>query len=104
MLYWGQENPYKHTGCEPFMKMNPGLTNTKTQVEDPRHADRLFLAMKAMAWGALLIGLVLSLMNIGNFSDSNLMLMVGIGFLVGSVQIFTIGTAIHLVHKRKMGE
>ena len=27
--------------------------------------------------------------------------MVGIGFMVGSVFIYTIGTAIHLVHERK---
>lgn len=69
--------------------------------KNEREAARLFGAMHAMAWIALGIGVLLCLSNIRDFSDQNLMLMIGIGFLVGSVHIYVIGTAIRLVHKRK---
>ncbi|CAM4424768.1 hypothetical protein [Paenibacillus tarimensis] len=62
---------------------------------------RLFSFMNVMAWAALLIGVGMSLWNVTHFSDQNLSLMLGIGFMVGSVFIYTIGTAIHLVHKRR---
>ncbi|MNF04990.1 hypothetical protein D3C80_2046220 [compost metagenome] len=39
-------------------------------------------------------------MNLSHFSDKNIGLMVGIGFLIGSVHIYVIGTAIGLVHAR----
>ncbi|GIP39515.1 hypothetical protein J31TS4_27950 [Paenibacillus sp. J31TS4] len=65
-----------------------------------RSARRLTIMMTVMAWLCLGIGVVLSLLNITDFNDKNLGLMVGIGFLVGSVFIFTIGTAIGLVHAR----
>lgn len=57
-----------------------------------------------MAWTALIIGTVLSLFNIGYFSDKNVGLMIGIGFLIGSVHIYVIGTAISLVHARTRQE
>ncbi|GAB2670117.1 hypothetical protein ACFQWB_04365 [Paenibacillus thermoaerophilus] len=60
----------------------------------------LVRVMTAMAWGVLAIGLVLCLFNLGHFSDRNVGLMVGLGFLVGSVHIYVIGTAIGLVHAR----
>lgn len=61
---------------------------------------RLVTLMTAFAWTALTVGVLLCLINIGHFSDKNVTLMVGIGFLVGSVFIFVIGTAIGLVHAR----
>ncbi|SFI41655.1 hypothetical protein SAMN02799624_00916 [Paenibacillus sp. UNC496MF] len=66
-----------------------------------REGNALFQAMKIAAWAALIIGAVLCLTNYSDFSDSNRRLMAGIGFLVGSVFIYMIGTAINLVHKRK---
>jgi len=66
-----------------------------------REGKSLFLAMHIAAWVALCIGLVLCLVNLNDFSDNNTALMVGIGFLVGSVFIYTIGTAMNLVHKRR---
>ncbi|ALS26440.1 hypothetical protein IJ21_10310 [Paenibacillus sp. 32O-W] len=56
--------------------------------------------MTAAAWVALIGGLLISLFNLNNFSDTNTALMVGIGFMVGSVHIYVIRTAIHLVHSR----
>jgi len=41
------------------------------------------------------------LVKVSDFSDRNLGLMVGIGFLVGSVQIYMIGAAIRLFHHNK---
>ncbi|KRE34953.1 hypothetical protein [Paenibacillus sp. Soil522] len=61
---------------------------------------RLVKAMTAIAWVVLAIGVVLSLINLSHFSDRNVGLMVGIGFLIGSVHIYVIGTAIGLVHAR----
>jgi hypothetical protein len=61
---------------------------------------RLVKAMTAIAWVVLSIGVLLSVANLSHFSDQNVGLMVGIGFLIGSVHIYVIGTAIGLVHAR----
>ncbi|WP_053373278.1 hypothetical protein [Paenibacillus sp. FJAT-27812] len=61
---------------------------------------RLVKAMTAIAWVVLSIGVLLSVINLSHFSDQNVGLMVGIGFLIGSVHIYVIGTAIGLVHAR----
>ncbi|MGM0884492.1 MAG: hypothetical protein ACQEXQ_26065 [Bacillota bacterium] len=61
---------------------------------------RLVKAMTAIAWAVLSIGVLLCLVNLSHFSDQNVGLMVGIGFLIGSVHIYVIGTAIGLVHAR----
>lgn len=61
---------------------------------------RLVKAMTAISWIVLSIGVLLSLINLSHFSDKNVGLMVGIGFLIGSVHIYVIGTAIGLVHAR----
>ncbi len=63
---------------------------------------RLFSFMHVIAWMALVAGAVMSLWSVGDFSDTNLTLMMGIGLMVGSVFIYTIGTAIQLVHKREI--
>lgn len=61
---------------------------------------RLVNVMTVIAWGVLAIGFLLCLINLSHFSDKNIGLMVGIGFLIGSVHIYVIGTAIGLVHSR----
>ncbi len=65
-----------------------------------RSVQKLVKWMTAASWATLLIGLALSLSNLGHFSEQNAALMVGIGFMVGSVHIYVIRTAIHLVHAR----
>ncbi|NOV02980.1 hypothetical protein [Paenibacillus planticolens] len=60
--------------------------------------------MTIAAWALLGIGLLLSLLNINHFSDRNVFLMVGIGFMVGSVFVYVIRTAIHLVHSRSVSK
>lgn len=57
--------------------------------------------MTIAAWVSLAIGLVTCLFEVSDFSDRNLGLMVGVGFLVGSVQIYMIGAAIRLFHHNK---
>ncbi|CAM3382984.1 hypothetical protein [Marinicrinis lubricantis] len=66
-----------------------------------RDVNRLVRIMTGAAWIALGFGLLLSLMNLHHFSDRNTSLMVGIGFMVGSVHIYVIRTAIDLVHRRE---
>ncbi|HZG57695.1 hypothetical protein [Paenibacillus sp.] len=65
-----------------------------------RSVQRLVRWMTAAAWATLLVGLALSLANLHHFSESNTSFMIGIGFMVGSVHIYVIRTAIHLVHAR----
>ncbi|MDO3675876.1 hypothetical protein [Paenibacillus ehimensis] len=69
-----------------------------------RNVGRLVALMTATAWVLLGIGLLLSLFNLHDFSDRNTSLMVGVGFMVGSVHIYVIRTAIHLVHSRAKTE
>ncbi|MUT67897.1 hypothetical protein [Paenibacillus sp. NEAU-GSW1] len=61
---------------------------------------RLVNLMTGFAWTALTIGVLLCLIKLGHFSEENVLLMLGIGCMVGSVFIFVIGTAIGLVHAR----
>lgn len=67
-----------------------------------RNVQQLVRWMTIAAWAALLIGLALSLFNLNHFSEQNTLLMVGIGFMIGSVHIYVIRTAIHLVHARAL--
>ncbi|OMF29090.1 hypothetical protein BK133_18300 [Paenibacillus sp. FSL H8-0548] len=80
-------------------------TATISQTQ-PSKSDvkRLVNAMTVIAWVILAIGVLLSLINLSHFSDQNVGLMVGIGFLIGSVHIYVIGTAIGLVHARRNQE
>lgn len=71
-----------------------------SQVHSKTDVKRLVKAMTYMAWAVLIIGTVLCLFNLGHFSDKNVGLMVGLGFLVGSVHIYVIRTAIDLVHTK----
>jgi len=68
---------------------------------DERDGKSLFVAMQIAAWCGLGVGVALCLLRLGHFSDSNASLMAGIGFMVGSVFVYIIGTAMNLVHKRK---
>ena len=80
-------------------------TATISQVQ-PSTSDvkGLVKAMTAIAWGVLAIGVLLCLVNLSHLGDQNVGLMVGIGFLIGSVHIYVIGTAIGLVHARLQQE
>ncbi|MDF2714260.1 MAG: hypothetical protein K0R28_1185 [Paenibacillus sp.] len=69
--------------------------------ESVKDGNRLASFMTVAAWIALAIGLLTCLFEVSDFSDRNLGLMVGIGFLVGSVQIYMIGAAIRLFHHNK---
>jgi hypothetical protein len=71
------------------------------QQQSVKDGNRLASFMTVAAWIALGIGLLTCLFEVSDFSDRNLGLMVGIGFLVGSVQIYMIGAAIRLFHHNK---
>ena len=75
-----------------------GLTPTQPD------SKKLVKIMTLIAWVILSVGVILCLANITQFNDRNIGLMVGIGFLVGSVHIYVIGTAISLVHSRAMNQ
>jgi hypothetical protein len=79
-------------------------TITAAEQETGREGKNLFAAMNVAAWISLCAGIVMCLWHVDQFNDQNLSLMLGIGFMVGSVFIYTIGTAMHLVHKRKVEE
>ncbi|MGG1517316.1 hypothetical protein ABE504_18030 [Paenibacillus oryzisoli] len=71
---------------------------------EQRDVSPLVKWMTIAAWSLLAIGLVLSLISIEQFSDKNYTLMIGVGFMVGSVHVYVIRTAIHLVHSRNMAK
>ncbi|OPH57518.1 hypothetical protein BC351_03050 [Paenibacillus ferrarius] len=84
------------------------MANKAISISSIEHNERdvmpLVKMMTIAAWALLGIGLVLSLLNINHFSDRNASLMVGVGFMVGSVHIYVIRTAIHLVHSRAVSK
>jgi len=67
---------------------------------DWQRAERLVSWLTIAAWVTLAAGALLSLSFLTPFSHQNVQLMVGIGFMVGSVHIYAIRTFIHLVHAR----
>ncbi|MEK4248813.1 hypothetical protein [Paenibacillus sp. FSL W7-1287] len=82
------------------MNSNTKSMNIRNVMTEQPDASKLVKIMTIIAWLVLGIGVVLCLANITEFNDRNWGLMIGIGFLVGSVHIYVIGTAIALVHKR----
>lgn len=102
MVYYSYETTYKfERGVNRMAKM---ISIKPVQQKKPAVA-RLFTFMNIMAWASLAIGVVACIWNITNFSDTNLILMVGIGFLVGSVFIYTSGAALQLLlEKREQDE
>ncbi len=79
-------------------------TVTVSNERSERDVVPLVKLMTIAAWALLGIGLVLSLLSLDHFSDRNAMLMIGIGFMVGSVFVYVIRTAIHLVHSRAVSK
>lgn len=69
-------------------------------IHSEHHVRRLVRWMTGAAWTTLLIGLGLGLAGWYPFTEQNVALMVGLGFMVASVHIYVIRTAIHLVHAR----
>jgi NADH:ubiquinone oxidoreductase subunit K len=80
--------------------MTTKTVSDQSMAQTKRDVSRLIAIMTAAAWIFLGVGLLLSLFNMEHFNDRNTLLMVGIGFMVGSVHIYLIRTAIHLVHSR----
>jgi hypothetical protein len=76
----------------------------RTNHNDKSSILRLVTLMTWIAWVVLGTGVLLCIMNLNQFNDRNTGLMVGIGFLVASVNIFFIGTAIGLVSERRLSK
>lgn len=53
--------------------------------------------MTVISWALLVFGVVMCLLNISEFNDRNLALMGGLGSMIASVFVYTIGTSIYLV-------
>ncbi|MBP2000730.1 putative membrane channel-forming protein YqfA (hemolysin III family) [Paenibacillus shirakamiensis] len=53
--------------------------------------------MTVISWILLGVGVVMCLMNISDFTDRNMTLMAGLGFMISSVFVYTVGTSIYLV-------
>jgi hypothetical protein len=87
---------YNHSGVF-FMSKTASVSNVETTKQSVK---RLVKTMTAIAWIVLGIGVLLCLINLNDFNDQNVGLMLGIGFLIGSVHIYVIGTAIGLVQTR----
>ncbi|ANE48850.1 hypothetical protein SY83_10415 [Paenibacillus swuensis] len=54
-------------------------------------------AMTLIAWVLLGIGVAMFLMTMSNFRDSNLGLMVAIGFVIAGMQVYGLGTFVNLI-------
>jgi hypothetical protein len=59
----------------------------------------MFRATKWIAAIVIAIGIILSCWHIRDFSDENLGLMIGIGFLVGGIQVLIIGAFAPLMQR-----
>lgn len=52
-----------------------------------------------IAWTFLIIGMILSIASLSDYSDKNHTLMIGIGFLIASVNTYIIGLCMALMFK-----
>lgn len=81
------------------------LVNKPVRVSDNKENDarltQMVFMMTVMAWVALITGVVICLFNLHALTNSNTGIMVGIGFLVGSVYIYFIGKAMGLLNIRR---
>jgi hypothetical protein len=67
----------------------------------PVHNREMSRTLKWIAAIVVGVGILCCMWNIAEFNDRNLGLMVGIGFLVGGVQILVFGAAAPLMLKRQ---
>ncbi|MFB5678655.1 hypothetical protein ACE3NQ_29325 [Paenibacillus terreus] len=72
----------------------------KVETKDKR-MKRSVATMTFFFWVALIIGVITIVVNLSFFSDRNLGLMVGIGFVVGSIFIYFIGKYMGAVRKKE---
>lgn len=82
------------------MIINKPVRVSDNKENDARLAQMVFM-MTVMAWAALITGVVICLFNLHALTNSNTGIMVGIGFLVGSVYIYFIGKAMGLLNIRR---
>ncbi|MGG1615232.1 hypothetical protein ACIFQM_04480 [Paenibacillus sp. NRS-1782] len=57
--------------------------------------------VSVIAWLAWIVGIILILFNLGNLSDRNIYLMVGIGCVVGGLFIYMIGKGLVIARKKE---
>ncbi|GAA4719750.1 hypothetical protein [Brevibacillus fulvus] len=62
---------------------------------------RVAAIMQVLAWISLIAGIFVSFYHGSDFSDQNLGLMVGIGMVIAGMQIFGVGTFVHLLHSKE---
>lgn len=76
------------------------IHKTETKDKQMKHPVE---AMTFFFWVTLIIGLVMIGVNLSFFSDRNLGLMVGIGFVVGSIVIYFLGKYMGVMRKKEEG-
>jgi EamA domain-containing membrane protein RarD len=65
------------------------------------HNREMSRTLKWIAVMVVAVGVICSAVNIAHFNDRNLGLMVGIGFLVGGIQILVFGAIAPLMQRRQ---
>lgn len=63
--------------------------------------NQMSRVVSVIAWIACLAGIILILFDIGNLSDRNIYLMIGIGCVVAGIFIFLTGKAFVIARKKE---
>ncbi|WP_223068897.1 hypothetical protein [Paenibacillus caui] len=59
------------------------------------------LTLTSIAWVIFVVGVILCLIRLSDFNDRNMYLMGGIGCIVGSIAIYSIGGFLHAAQNKK---
>ncbi len=73
----------------------------KSRKEMRENGHYFALALSTIAWIILAVGIVLVLVRLSDFNDRNMYLMSGIGCIVGSIFIYSIGGFLHAAQTKK---
>ncbi|GGA27349.1 hypothetical protein [Paenibacillus physcomitrellae] len=76
----------------------------KDRKEMRENGNYFALALTTIAWVVLIVGIVLCLIRLSDFNDRNMYLMAGIGCIVGSIFIYSIGGFLHVAQTKKFRE
>ncbi|WP_342415569.1 hypothetical protein NST83_21165 [Paenibacillus sp. FSL R10-2782] len=68
--------------------------------ESGSNEKQMSRSVSVIAWLAWIVGIILILFNLGNLSDRNIYLMVGIGCVVGGFFIYMIGKGLVIARKK----
>ncbi|MFD2615395.1 hypothetical protein [Paenibacillus gansuensis] len=75
-------------------------TTAVNQAAGKDNGQHFSKATEIIAWVLLGIGFILFALYVSDFRDSNLGLMVAIGFVIAGMQVYGIGTFVHLLSNK----